>query len=353
MKPARGGTARLSDGEIARLARQLATLLRAGFEMERALESIAKSDEGGILRPLGLGVLEEIRAGQSFSEGLKRTRLVGEDVVLMIRAGEASGALPEVLGGLADLYAKRNALASRVKASLLYPAIVLALSLGVVAFLLGYVLPMMKELFEETRTVLPLPTRIVLWLSTVFRYGAVPGFFGALILMIRHRNRRDDPTYRLGLERLRARIPLLGSLELKSATVRFLRTLATLREGGVPLLEALTVAGAASGSVRIQEAARSAQRRVAEGEPLATALAATRLFSPMVIESVSLGEASGALPRVLAELSDAWSEETGIQAETLAATLMPVVLIAIGILVAFVALAVLLPIFQFESTLTR
>lgn len=351
--PSRGGRSRLNDVEIARFARQMATLLRAGFEIERALESLGRSDDDGKLRPILLGLLEEIRAGQNFSEALRRTRLVGEDVVLMIRAGEAAGALPEVLGGLADLYARRNTLVARIRAALLYPLIVLCLSVGVVIFLLAYVLPMMQELFTETKTVLPLPTRIVIGAATVFRWGAIPTLLSALGGFFYHRRHADDPAYRLRLERIRARIPIFGEIGTRAATVRFLRTFATLRNGGVALIEALSVAGAASGSARIEAAARSAQRHVAEGESLARALGEARLFPSVVIEAVSLGESSGTLPRVLGELADSWSEEVALRAETLAGALMPVLLIGIGAVVGLIALAVLLPVFQFESGLAK
>lgn len=345
---AAGGEARLSDAEFARLARQLATLLKAGFDLERALSSLARSDEGR-LRPLLFGLVEEIRAGQSLSKALRRARMTGEDVVLMVEAGEAAGSLPRVLAGLADLYDRRSALASRLAAALVYPGIVMALSVGVVLFLLGYVLPRMEVLFDDP-SALPIPTRIVLTVATVTRYGGVPAGAAALLGLVWHRRRRNDPGHRLRLERLRARLPFLGRIETRAATARFLRTLGTLLGGGVGLVEALPVAGAASGSVRLARAAHGAGRRVAEGESLARAMSAEAPFlPPVVVEAISLGEASGALPEVIGRLSDAWGEEVAREAETAANAVVPLLLVAIGAVVAVVALAVLLPVFRFEQ----
>lgn len=354
-RPARGFTPvlrrrRLSATELALMTRQLATLVSAGLPLEEALGTCAEQNE----RPAARRVLGALRArvmeGHSLSAAL--TEFPGTFPELYratVGAGEQSGRLETVLERLADYTESRQALARRTLLSLLYPAILTLASLGVVALLLGYVVPQLVQVFENLGTTLPLPTRILL---------AVSGFIGAngawlalglvaLLAAFAAAMRREALRYRV--HALVLRLPLAGRLTRGIQSARFTRTLSILTASGVPVLEGLRISAGVLGNLPMRRAVQDAARQVREGASLHKALGESGQFPPMTRQLIASGERSGKLERMLERASVNSEREAETLLAGLVGVLEPLLILGVGMLVLFVVLAILLPIFQLNQ----
>ncbi len=340
----------LGTGELALLTRQLATLLDAGLPLVAALTALLEQTEAQRVRRILSQVREGVNEGQAFHEVLAaHPRAFPPIYRNMVRSGEASGTLPLVLARLADFLESSVAFRQRLQSALVYPILMGVMGTGILWFLMAYVVPRVTRIFEDMHQALPVPTRIMLAMSAWLQaYGwlVVPVGLG-LWLAVRRYGR--TPKGRLVLHRWVLRAPALGRFIRVVAVSRFARTLGTLLSSGVPLLTALDISRSVLGNAVLEEAVEQARKEVREGRSLSQALRATAEFSPVVCQMIAVGEESGALDSLLLKVSDAFEARVEAAVATLTSLIEPLMILALGVAVGFVVLAILLPIFEMSQ----
>ena len=338
---------RLTARTLAHMSRQLADLLGGGLTLFYALALLAEQTEDRTLRAIITDVAQAVHEGQSFSEALANHPHVFSPLYLsMIKAGETGGALEAVLGRLADLLTAQSEFRSRVLSALLYPLVVLSMGLITVVVLLTYVVPKLTILFAETGQVLPLPTRLLLGISDALSHGWWLWLIGWVAVLAGWRMGARNPAGRATVDRWILQTPLVGPLVRKSQTAQFTRNLGGMIAQGVPVLQALEVAGSTMANTILRRAVERMQQAVREGESVASALALTHQFPAFVGNLIAVGEESGTLDSALLKIAMSYERETERALRVLTTVLEPLLIVIVGVIVMFIVIAMLLPIFQ-------
>ena len=339
---------RLQDVSI--ITRQLATLLEAGTPLVSALDAIIEQTDNHAVKKIISQVREEIKEGQSFADALDKHRKVFSDLyVNMIRAGEESGALEGVLLRLADFTENQILLKNRIRAALAYPIIMTIIGAGVMIFLLTFVIPTVTQVFEEMGQTLPLPTRILMAVSNLFQGYWWAIIIGFIFVIVGIRRYLQTPKGALHWDRVKLRLPLFGGIILKGAVARFTRTLATLLQGGLPILNSLEIVKTVVNNQLLAQAIEETKAEVREGEGIAPSLKRSGLFPAIVTHMIATGEASGNLEEMLAKVADAYEAEVETKVTALTSILEPIIILAMGLVVGFIVISILLPIFEMNQ----
>ena len=345
--------ARIGGRDLALITRQLATLVRAALPLEEALQAVAQQTDRPAAQRILTGVRARVMEGDTLATALGGfPRVFPEIYRATVGAGEQSGRLDTVLERLADYTERRDQLRQRVLGALLYPIVLTAMCVVVVAGLLTYVVPQVVAVFESGGNSLPWLTRALLAVSAFLReWGllllsltALGGF--AFIRWLRAKSARRR------FEGLLLRLPLIGRLLRSLGAARFTRTFSILIGSAVPALEGLRIAGATVGNLPMSEAIEAAAERVREGAPIGRSLAASGLFPPLTVHLVSSGESSGRLEEMLGRAADAEERELDRLLTAFVGLLGPLLIVAMGILVLLIVFAMLQPIFEM-NTLVR
>ena len=336
--------------DISVMTRQLATLVGAGLALVPALNSLSNQVENPTLKKVVSQIRERVKEGSSLSDALREfPRVFSNLYVNMVAAGESSGALDIVLIRLADFTENQVKLRNRVMAALIYPILMVFLACAAVAFLMVRVVPRILELFEDWGRALPLPTVILLDITSFFKtYGWVVllGLVGALLVTLFYfRTERG----RFFFDRLILRVPIFGRLTRIIATTRFSRTLGTLLASSIPLLRAMNIVKNIVNNRVIAEAIENSQESIVEGQSIAAPLARSGVFPPMVTDMIAIGENSGQLEHMLLKVSDAYDNQIETTVSGLTSILEPFLILIMGGVVLFIVLAVLLPIFEMNQ----
>jgi type IV pilus assembly protein PilC len=350
----KGGRARpgAKKDELVLFARQLATMISAGVPLLESLEILKEQAESAGFKVVLDDVIAEIRGGKDLSQCLEKYPRVFSNVfVSMIRAGEASGQLDEILQRLADYMEATAKLKRDIKAAMTYPVISLVLVLGITAFLMIGIVPKFKEVFDSLEITLPRLTSIVmntsLWCSDNWHIlaGAITGLVMALGAY-----KRTRPGRRL-FDKLKLSVPIFGPLFRKVALSRFSRTFATLIKSGVPILGALEIVADTSGNVMISDVVSAARENVRQGDTLSEPLSKSTVFPPMVTRMIGIGEKSGSLETLLEKISQFYDEQVAAEVKSLTSLIEPLLIGVMGFLVGGIVLAVFLPIFELQKKL--
>ena len=343
----------MSRKELALLTRQFSTLVRAGLTIEECLNVLIEQTDSPGARRLLAAVRARILEGQSLSRGLAAFPDAFPQIYrAMIEAGEHSGKLGDVLERLADYTEAREALRDQILTALIYPAFVIVLAFGIVAFLLVYIMPQMTRVFTSVGQALPLATRILIATSDFVRsYGAV-GVAATVAAVVAGRLVLRDQGLRTRWHAWLLRLPVVGRLIRGVNAARFADTLGILTTAGVPLLSSLQSAAAVLTNLPMKGAVEEAVRRVREGAALAPSLGSAKLFPPLVIHLIASGEATGRLDTMLARAAEAQARELRNWVAGLTALLGPLLIVGMGGIVLFIVVAILLPIFEM-NTLVR
>jgi len=341
---------RLRDTDLGWLTRQLASLLAARLPLEAALSATLEQAERAHVAQTLASVRADIRAGHRLGEALAaRPRDFPPIYRALVDAGEQSGDLSRVMEKLADYIESRGALRNTILTAFIYPAIVTLVSIGIVIFLLSYVVPQVVGAFSQTHQTLPLLTRLLLAASGFVRdWGAGAALAGAALFGLWRWHLRE-PDARLAWHARVLRLPLLGRYVLGVNTARYAATLAILTGSGVPLLAALEAAARTLGNDRLRQAVDEATRRVREGSPLANALQAQKIFPPLLIHLIGSGERTGELPAMLERAARTLSTDLERRALTLTALLEPLMILVMGGIVLLIVLAVMMPIIEINQ----
>jgi general secretion pathway protein F len=340
---------RLSGVQLSLLTRQLATLVRAGLPLDEALSALAEASEGRAQATV-LALRARVMEGAALAEAMAGfPRAFPPAFRASVAAGEHSGRLDTVLLRLADWAESRDALRRQLIGALAYPVLLLIVALAVVAGLMAHVVPQVVGVFVQSGQTLPLPTRILLELSDVLRAGGLLWLLAVVALVGLPLLAWRQPQMRARLQGLLLRLPLLGRLLRAADTARFARTLALLGGAAVPLLEALRVATGVLQQAPLRKAMEQAARDVREGQGFARALQISGQFPPVPLRLIASGEKAGRLPEMLDEAAAQCERELQMALGLLGAALGPVVILGLGMLVLFIVLAVLLPIFELNT----
>ena len=341
---------RISPMDVAEMTRQLATLVRAGVPLVDSMSAIVDQTENPKLKRVLAQVRTDLNEGASFHKALeKHARVFGPTYVNMVRAGESSGTLEIVLSRLADFTESQVRLRNRIIGALTYPVIMLIISLLIVAAMMILVVPKITIMFEDLGAELPLITRVLIFLSDMMTNWwplMVLAAVGAWVAFERWR-RTEDGEERW--DRMLLKVPVLGDLVRKIAIARFSRTLSTLLSSGVPLLTAMEIVENVVANRVLAAVLSEARVAIREGDTISGPLKRSSEFPPMVVHMVSIGERSGELENMLKNVSDSYENQVDSRVQALTSILEPIMIVGMGILVAFLVAAILLPMMKLTS----
>jgi len=349
-RPLAPGFLRRRGLRLPELTRQLATLCGSGVPLVQSMTVLIDQTEQPHARRVLSDVLESVKAGSSLSDALEQHRDVFPEIMVsMVRVGEASGALDEVLARLAEMFEKQDELRGEVRAALAYPALVLCLGVASAAVLVGFVIPRLSVMFEGLGERMPLPTRILCgisdlvaaywWLIGIGLVGLVAGVRAAMV----------RPSVRLTWDGFKLRIPWAGRLIRQAAVARFARSLGTLVKAEVHIVEALQVVHAAAGNAVIAAAIRDMAREVQEGVSLAELMKSADVFPPLVVQMVAVGEETGRLDQMLLRAAEAYDRQAAASTKLMTSLLAPALILCVAVIVAFIIVSLVLPIFQISA----
>src|SRR5271167_2171500 len=348
-----GGARGLDKSALSEVTRELAIMLAAGQDLDRALRFVVDNTRNARARAIDntrnararaiLGnVRDKVRGGSSLAAALAgEPRSFSKLYVGLVRAGEAGGTLPATLDRLATLLARQRSLNANLRSALIYPALLVVAALGSIVLLLDYVLPQFTPIFEQAGAQLPASTRVLMALGTVVGAGAPWVLVGALAAGLVARQLLARPANRLKLDRLLLRLPIAGSLLRETLAARLTRTLGSLLQNGVPLIPALGIAQDALGNLAAAAAVEAAAVGAKGGAGLAMPLAAAGLFPARTIHLLQLGEEAAQLSAMALKAADIHDEQARLMMQRLVALAVPLITIAMGLAVAGIVSALL------------
>ncbi|MFQ5894275.1 MAG: type II secretion system inner membrane protein GspF [Nitrospinota bacterium] len=340
----RGG---LRGGEVVTITRQLATLLSAGLPVVPALSILIRQSRREAVRRLLVRVREEVNEGATLAKALEgHPRVFSPMYVSMVSAGETSGSLGLVLTRLADYLELQQNLRRRLAAALAYPALMVVVGLAVLSFLLTFVVPSVVQIFREARQELPWPTQVLIAASDLVSsyYGVALAALG--ILAVAGGLGLRTPAGRRYYDSFKLRLPLVGGLLRKQAIARFARTLGVLLAGGLPILQALSVAKLVLANTVLESVVERAREETRRGGSLSRALEQSGFFPPLVTDLAGAGEQVGRLDEMLLKAAEHLEREVEATIQTAMALVDPVLILMMGFVVGFVVLSILLPLFE-------
>lgn len=343
--PGLGNRVRLKD--VAVFSRQFATMVNAGLTLLRALSILGEQTENKVLAGIVHEVRLDVERGSSLSQAMARhPKAFSRLYVAMVRAGETGGVLDAVLLQLAETLEKQVALRQKVRSAMTYPVAVFFLVVTILTAMLLFVVPMFEDLYADLGGTLPVPTRILLSVSSVAKTFAVPIFVLEAAGVWALRRWVRTPAGRARWDATMLRLPVFGKLVRKTALTRFSRTLAVLLRSGVPILESLEITAETVNNAVVARAVRDTQTAVKRGEAVARPLTEHPVFPPMVTQMMAVGEETGALDDLLDKVGDFYDQEVEATVDSLTSLLEPVMIVVMGASVGAMVVALYLPMFN-------
>ena len=326
--------------------RQLATLIDAGLPLLRGLTVLGKQEPDPVMRKTVGRLSDSVQGGSTFSDALSQhPKIYNKLYVNMVKAGELGGVMELVLVRLADFQEKAQKLKNKVISAMFYPIIVLIIAIAIMAFLLVYIVPKFKEIFDDMLQGRPLPalTQFVINLS-----GAVQNNFFLIVLavvafIVGYSLFARTVKGRATIDAVTLRLPLFGDLIKKGSISRFSRTLGTLVTSGVPILQALNITRDTAGNVVLSDAIQKVHDSVKEGESIVSPLEKSGLFPPMVVSMIDVGEETGQLPEMLLKIADVYDDEVDNTVAGLTSLLEPIMIVFLAVVVGTIVIALFLP----------
>ncbi len=343
---------RVKVDELAVLSKQMAGLINAGLPLMRTLSILIEQTEGKQLQHALVAVHADVEAGASLSVALGRhTDVFPPLMVSIVRVGETGGFLGEALTSIAETYANEAELRNKVRTATTYPIVVLVIAIVGVLVMVTFIVPIFEGMFAGIGSELPLPTQVLVvishnmvWLLPLLGVIALVGWIWWT------RNRTTERVRRV-VDPLTLKMPIFGPLATKIAVARFTRNLSMMLHAGVPLVQSLAIVGQAANNFVIEQAVSDIQDSIRQGRSFAVPLAKARVFPPMVAQMVSVGEESGTLAEMLASIADMYENEVQTATEQLTATIEPVLIVGIGVMIGGMVISLYLPIFSLYGEL--
>ncbi len=341
---------KVKQRSIAVFTRQLATMIDAGLPLVQSLEILSSQQESKVFKNIIREIREDVEGGSTFAGALKKhPSTFNELYTNLVVAGEEGGILDNILTRLANYIEKSEALKKKVKSALIYPATIVGVAVIVVMILMIFVIPVFETMFKSAGQNLPLPTLIVLTMSKLIKKFIIILIPGFILLGYLGKKYYQTESGRAVIDRLLLKLPVFGMLLKKVAVARFSRTLGTLVSSGVPILDGLNIVSRTSGNRTVEAAILNARASIREGETIAEPLGRSKIFPPMVIQMISVGESTGALDSMLSKIADFYEEEVDIAVSNLTSLLEPFLMIFLGVVIGGVVISMYLPIFNMAS----
>lgn len=340
--------------ELANYTQQLTNLLKAGMPLTMALGSMGQIASKGISQDVSTRLRNDVMEGKSLSDAMARQPLVFTDLcVNMVRAGEQSGALTDVLQRLATHYSRFAEVQQKFKAALIYPAVVCTVGIVIMIFFMTFMLPKFLTIFEGMNVALPLPTRMLIGASHLFT-----GYWWVLMLLaiagfVMFRRYRATPAGRATLDRFKMQAPVLGPVVRLNLFAQFARTLGTLLHNGVPVLRALRITEDIMPNRLLREAIAKTREDVTDGKTIAQPLARSKVFPQLMIDLIRIGEETGDVPGSLNNLADTFENDLTVQLRVMLNLIEPMIIILLAVGVGFLLFAVLSAMFSITGNLAR
>ena len=346
------GIQRVKLRDLVMFSRQFATMIDAGLSVVKCLDILQKQTRNPKMKDVIGEVKRDVGGGMSLTEALqKHPRIFSPLYVNMIRSAETAGILDQVLDRLSTFLEKEQETRNKIKAAMMYPAVVFCFALLMLVALLFFVLPKFKGIFETMGLELPLTTRLLLNSSEYMRtywYIALVVLVGAVVL-IKTLTRTDKGKHAIDAAKLR--LPVFGDLILKTSVSRFARTFGTLISSGVPVLRALDIVAETAGNRVISDTVLRARASIKEGEKISTPLFGSRIFPVMVTQMIAVGEETGRLDQMLVKVSNFYDEEVDSTLKSLTSLIEPLMIVGLGFIVGFIAVSVISPIYSLVGSL--
>jgi type IV pilus assembly protein PilC len=341
------GKGSIKTRDVVIFTRQFSTMINSGLPLVQALTILAEQTDNKALAEVTKKVVFDVESGNTVADALsKHPRAFTNLYVNMVAAGEAGGILDTILMRLATFLEKNDALVRKVKGAMIYPAVIMSVAAIAVVVLLIFVIPVFAGMFASGGMALPLPTRIVIGASGFLK--AYWWVIGAVIIVGGYSFKKYYATSngKLVIDRLLLKVPVLGDVLRKSAVSRFTRTLGTLISSGVSILEGLEITAKTAGNRVIQDAIMQSRSSIAGGDTIAQPLQKSKVFPPMVISMIAVGEQTGGLDEMLSKIADFYDEEVDAAVSNLLSLLEPIMIVFLGVVVGGMVVAMYLPIFD-------
>ncbi|HEX3276015.1 MAG TPA: type II secretion system F family protein [Gemmatimonadales bacterium] len=341
------GGPRIKTRDIVILTRQFATMINAGLPLVQSLNILAQQTENKALASVTRAVVYDVESGNTLADAFsKHPKAFSSLYVNMVAAGEAGGILDTILLRLASFLEKNDALVRKVKGAMIYPGVIISVAAIAIAILLVFVIPTFQSMFASANLQLPLPTRIVIGMSNflIGYWWAIIGIVAGAVFAIR--SWYATAAGRLQVDSLLLKAPVLGDVIRKSAVSRFTRTLGTLVSSGVSILEGLEITAKTAGNQVVHNAVMESRQSIAGGETIAAPLEKSKVFPPMVISMIAVGEQTGGLDEMLSKIADFYDEEVDVAVSALLSLMEPAMIVILGVIVGGMVIAMYLPIFD-------
>ena len=342
---------RVSNKDVSIFTRQLSTLLGSGIPLVPSLSVLIAQTKNPLLKQTLAQIREQVNEGKSLTQGmLNFPRIFPPFYVNMIRAGESSGTINLVLERLADFSENQQAMMSKIRAALAYPIIMLFIGSGVIFLLMTFVVPKITGIFTDMHQTLPLITVVLIGVSNFLRsfWWLIVILLAGAITAFKYMTTSTEAGKRLW-DTAKLKIPVWGQVNRKIAIARFCRTLATLLQSGVPLLASMEIVRNVVNNILIGEAISKASKDVEEGKGLSGPLTQSGLFPPLVTEMVAVGEQTGTLEKMLNRVATAYETEAQSDIMVMTSLLEPLMILVMGLVVGFIVISILLPIFEMNQ----
>ncbi len=328
--------------------RQLATLIDSGLPLLRGLTVLGNQEPNPVLKSTVNSLADSVQTGSTFSESLaQHPKIFNKLYVNMVKAGELGGVLELVLNRLAEYQEKAQKLKNKIVSAMTYPVIVVLIAMGIVVFLLTYIVPKFTAIFENMveggAESMPALTKAVIGASDFVKNNILIILGTVALLVFGTKAYAATKGGRKTIDKLVLKLPLFGPVLLKSAVARFTRTLGTLVTSGVPILQALNITRDTAGNNTVAEAIMKVHDAVKEGESMVAPLNASKIFPPMVISMIEVGEETGQLPEMLLKIADVYDDEVDNSVTALTSLLEPIMIVVLAVIVAVIVLALFQP----------
>ncbi len=344
------GKPKIKIDDIVVFSRQLSTMVDAGIPLVGALDILGDQIENRAFGEIIMKVRSDVETGSSLSEAMAKHKTVFSTLfVNMVKAGESSGMLDDILDRLAAYMEKTSALQKKVTAALVYPAVVSGMALGITLLLLLKVIPIFKNIFSGFGAALPTPTLVLLAISDgLQKYFLLVVIIAGTISFLVSKFLKTDKG-KLLFDSCLLKMPVFGVLFTKVAISKFTRTLSTLIKSGVPILTSLEIVSKTAGNKAVEVAVDNVSKNVREGENIAEPLAKAKIFPSMVVRMVSVGEQSGELEKMLSKIADFYDEQVDTAVSGLTSLIEPLIIAFLGLVIGTIVICMFLPIFKITS----
>ena len=343
--------AQVSVKELVVFTRQFATMIDAGLPLVQCLDILATQQPNANFKKILLQVKEDVESGSTFADALRKHKKTFDDLfVNLVAAGEVGGILDTILNRLAAYLEKAEKLRRQVKGAFIYPSAVMAVALLVVTAMLVWVIPVFEKMFSDFGGQLPTPTMIVIKMSNFLRDNLLFIIGGIILAAIAFKRFYATSRGRKLIDRWVLSVPIFGILIQKVAVARFSRTLGTMISSGVPILDALDVVARTSGNKTVETEVYKAREAISTGKTIAEPLSQSRVFPPMVVQMVAVGEQTGSMDAMLSKIADFYDNEVDAAVAALTSLLEPMLMVFLGGAVGGLLVAMYLPIFKIAET---